>query len=143
MEIREISGIVISVKSDSVFKVCYLKFLTESKVETVKVSTSREESKFQNFFDPTYIITIEIVKTRKNWILKQVLSSRKIHPVTDYSKMLKLASMFKLVDKNLTESQETEILYWLVNQIKYEFKGNSEREFEDELQSRLDFSIAG
>jgi hypothetical protein len=141
METKELTGVIISVKSDTVFKVCYIKFLTESRVVTLKVTTSSEESRFQNYFDPTHIVTVEIVKTRKNWILKQILKAKKIHPISDYSKMLNLASKMHIVDKNLVDGQETDLLFWLVNQIKTEFKGKNEKEFEEELLSRLNFSL--
>ncbi len=117
METRNLKAIVVSCYTDDLINVTYLKILTEVAVESIKLPTALSNYRLQHLLRPNFILDIEVVKTRKNWILKGILHYQPFcHPKT-YQCYLKLAEVFLLVNKFCYEGQQVDLLSFLVNKL--------------------------
>lgn len=139
MEVREIKGIFVSVFSDDLMPFSYIRILTDSTVETVKLSARFSDSKFRHYFSPYNILSMEVVKTRKNWIVRDISVVECIMSNPSFDHILKHSQMLKLVSENVTEGQEISILDWFISQIKGAGAEISMDNFKKDLHQKLNF----
>jgi hypothetical protein len=118
MELREIKGIVLSVYSDELFKFTYIKFLTNTTLESIKIPTQIENFKLSHVLNPNFLLHIEIIKTRKNWILKNILEYTRICEPQKYIDYIKQSEIAKLTLANIHEEQEANILSFVTESVK-------------------------
>ncbi len=117
MEIRNLKAIVLNHYTDDLINVTYLKILTETTVESIKLPTVLSNYRLQHLLRPNFVLDIEVVKTRKNWILKSILHYQSFcHPKT-YQCYLKLAEVFSLINKFCYEGQQVDLLSFLINEL--------------------------
>ena len=139
IEIKTISGIVIDTFEDQVLGLCYAKILTNENLESVKLPTTLSNYKFAHLLQPHFLLELELVKTRKNWILRTIVSHKQIfHPQT-FQDFVNLSSISKLLRDNLRDQEQTHILSFVVD-----YLGNHElsfnlQEFENHLQRALGY----
>lgn len=93
--------------------ITYLKILTEQQVETIKLPRSIHEFKYRHQLKANSLLQLELIKTRKNWILVRIISSIDFLTPDSYRDYLNLAECLKLVSANLKENQQTDTLEWL------------------------------
>lgn len=117
MEQREIIGIPLKVINDEIFKVTYVRFLSQTSLETIKLPTNLQDYKFGHLISPNYLLHIEVIKTKKNWILKDVLASERIANPNAYQDFLKQSEVVKLLLEYMREDQEISILPFLQTQM--------------------------
>lgn len=139
MEIRQISGIFISHFDDSVLRLTYGKMLTFDTLESIKFPTLLENYKYKHFIRPNYLLNIEIIKTRKNWILKDIISHQEIYKPHQFSDFTDLCELIKLLKENIKEEQKTDALELTVGYLQ---KVNKIKipEFETLLSRSLGFA---
>ena len=113
MEQRIIKSLILKNYTDQVQKYTFLKVLTEETVEIVKLSTSLE-SKSKNIFSPSGVYTMELVKTRKNWIVKSILKSEKLCIPQNFIDFLLLAELIKLIEESLKVEESTTCLSFIL-----------------------------
>lgn len=138
MELREIKGIVLRTYSDELFKFTYIKFLTDSTLENIKIPTQIDNFKLNHVLNPNFLLEIEIIKTRKNWILKNILEYTRICDPKRYIDFIKQSEMAKLTLANIEEEQEVEILNFVIESIK-NIESLDLKEYEKKLLTRLGF----
>lgn len=138
MELREIKGIVLRTYSDELFKFTYIKFLTDSTLENIKIPTQIDNFKLNHVLSPNFLLEIEIVKTRKNWILKNILEYTRICDPKRYIDFIKQSEMAKLTLANIEEEQEVEILDFVIESIK-NIESLDLKDYEKKLLTRLGF----
>jgi len=142
MERREVNGLVLSVFSDSVLKVAYVRILTSTHIEVLKINGSLESSPYAHLLNPQYIINVEAIKTRKNWILKDVVSYERLVHVDTYHKVLKLTELVTILKEFVTDDQEVVILDWVKNVFcNPQLESVSTDGFKKELIMRLNFKV--
>jgi hypothetical protein len=139
MEIKQISGIFISHFNDTLMNLTYSKILTKDTLEAVRFPTLLENYKYRNLIQPNYIVTIELVKTRKNWIVRSVLSHKVIYQPDDFSQYLSLCEIIKTLSDNIREEQKTDALEFVVGYLS-KVKKIDLKEFDNLLQKVLGFS---
>jgi hypothetical protein len=142
MEIREIKGIFVSVYTDDLMPFSFIKILTHDTLETVKLSSRLRDSKFSHYFSPYNILSIEIIKTRKNWIVRDISIIEKIVENPSFNHILKHSQMLKLLSESITEGQEVDILDWFVAQIKEATSEIGVATFHTQLTQKLNFRLA-
>jgi hypothetical protein len=118
MELREIKGIVLRSYSDELFKFTYIKFLTDSTLENIKIPTQIENFKLNHVLNPNFLLHLEVVKTRKNWILKNILEYTRISDPKRYKDFIKQSELAKLTLANLQEEQEANILALVIESVQ-------------------------
>ncbi len=138
MEQREIWAIPLSIFTDEILPFSYIKILSDKKYESVKIGTKLESCKFRHLLNPNYLLKLELIKTRKNWIIKQVLEYKQACLPKTYHDFLKQTELIKLLQANITEDQEVVILSFILSQFASIARYN-QAEFEQELQKRLGF----
>jgi hypothetical protein len=142
MEIREISGLFVSVYTDDMMPYSYVRILTDSTLLTVKLPSRFRDSKFAHYCTPYNILTLEIIKTRKNWIVRDITVNRTIVEKPTFSHILKHSQMLKLLSQNITEGQNVDILEWFVAQIKGASSEIGMDDFQKQLDQKLNFKMA-
>lgn len=140
MEQREIWGLPLGYHNDSIFKVCYLRFLTERSFESIKITSRIEDYRFHHVIQPYILINAELVKTKKNWILKHINQTEQIAKPLSYKDFLLIEQYCTLTTKHIREGQETNILSWVIECIsKISATPLSPHEYEKELLIKLGF----
>jgi hypothetical protein len=138
MEFREIQGIVLKVYTDELFKFSYLKFLTDTTLESIKIPSTLENFKMNHILNPNYMMSIEIIKTRKNWILKNVLEYNRIsHPIK-YIDFIKQVELTKITLSHIQEDQDVEIFDFVKTSVE-QIHSLDLKEYEKKLLSLLGF----
>lgn len=141
MEIQQVQALVLDIYTDEVLNLCYLKVLTRKKYESLKLPTSWHKYKFNYLIRPNYLLDLEIIKTRKNWIIKDILGFEPFLEPKIYQDFLKLRQIQKILISYLYEGQEVEIFDWLKNFLfTTSFRKLNLLHFENELKQKLGFA---
>jgi hypothetical protein len=114
MEIKQLTGIFLDVYTDTVLNLSYGRFLTDSTLTSIKLPTQIDNYKYKHLIQPNQLLNIEVVKTKKNWILRHILHSKEIYKPKDYQDFLYFAESIKSIKNNLREEQTTSALPVLV-----------------------------
>ena len=138
MEIRQVKGIFVNIFTDTVLNLSYGKILTEKRVESLKFPSNIENYKYKHLIQPHYLLHIEIVKTKKNWIVKSVLGHEELYKPETYDDYVKLSEISKLLSKSVIDEENTNVLYFLVAYLKNVKHINVEA-FNKLLQTNLGF----
>jgi hypothetical protein len=138
MEIRQVKGIFVNVFTDSVLNLSYGKILTEKRVESLRFPSAVDNYKYKHLIQPHYLLHIEIVKTKKNWIVKSILGYEELYKPQTYDDFVKLSEICKILSKNIIDEQSTNILYFVVTFFK-NAKQLNVGDFDRLLQKNLGF----
>jgi hypothetical protein len=138
MEIRQVKGIIVSIFTDTVLNLSYCKILTEKRVESLRFPTSLDNYKHKHLIQPHYLLHLEIVKTKKNWIVKSVLGHEELYKPHTFDDYMKLSEVSKILSKNVIDEQSTNILYFMVAYFKNIIDINIS-DFDRLLQKNLGF----
>ncbi len=140
MEKRDLWCVPLKIYTDEVFNISYVKILGEGCFESIKIPTTLEKFKSRHILNPSHLLHVEMIKTRKNWILKNVLEHRQIMQLDTYPDFLKQAQLITVLLKHLYDDQETRLLPWLVEYFEGRAFGEVEIvKFESELMQQLGF----
>jgi hypothetical protein len=115
MEIQQITGTFVEIFTDSVLGISYGKFFTFDTVISIKLPTQIDSYKYRHLLQANFLLEIEIVKTKKNWIIKNILNSKIIYEPASYNEYLLFAECIKLVRQNIREGQMTASLLSLID----------------------------
>jgi len=141
MEIRTFWAIPLLTYSDSLLKLSYLKVLTKNKFETLKLPTNLANYRYQHLVSPNYLLNIEVIKTRKNWILKNILEVRTLSKPDTYSDFLKLTELTKILCESFQEDQEVDLLEFVTRYLlEVSLKEANLADFEKEVMIKLGFA---
>ncbi len=138
MEIKNIWFLPLKVYSDEVLRVSYLKILTRDKFETIKLPTSLENYKFSYNLTPQNLLFGELIKTRKNWILKNILETKNLVELENFEAYLKLSEMVKIILKYFQDDLEADILDNTISMLS-ENKHFDTTNFEEFLEKKMGF----
>lgn len=138
MEIRQVKGIFVNIFTDSVLNLSYGKILTEKKVESLRFPTALDNYKYKHLIQPHYLLHVEIIKTRKNWIVKSVLGHEELYKPETYDDYVKLSEISKILSDNVIDEQDTNILYFIITFFK-NAKVLNVSDFDKLLQKNLGF----
>jgi hypothetical protein len=140
MEVRNLWILPLTVYTDEVLRLSYLKYLTQSRFETLKLPIHFSEYRYQHLLNPGNLIMVELVRTKKNWILKNILQSKEIIKIHEYTDYLKFAHLSKTIMNYFQEESEVEIFDLIINLFTiYGIENLDEKKLEDELQLSLGF----
>jgi hypothetical protein len=139
MEIRQVHGLPLKIYTDTVAGFSYLTFLSNYKIEKIRLPKEFSQYKQNYLLSPNYILDLEIIKTKKNWVLKDVISSSQIINLQSWDDYLKHSEQTSILLEFLREEQEVDILIWLKNIWSQKLYKN-QLDFRKELESRLGFA---
>lgn len=140
MEIRNFWMIALDPWTDDMMKLSYIKILTSEKFETIKLPTSINLYKHSHLISPENILHVEVVKTKKNWVLKNILEYKKIaHPKT-YLEYTRLAYINKVLQNYFHENQDAQILDYVIKVLSSSKLNKIDiKLFENDISRRLGF----
>jgi hypothetical protein len=138
MQQREVWALPISLFTDELLPFCYIKILSFTHFESVKLGTKLESCKFKHLINPNYLLKLELVKTRKNWIVKQVLEYKKVCSPELYNDFLKQTHLIKLIQANVTEDEEVSILPFVLESLS-SISTFNEAQFELDIKKLLGY----
>ena len=137
-EIRRIKGVFINYYHDYVIGLTYGKILTDESLESVRFPSLLENYKHKHLVEPNCIVEIELVRTRKNWIVKEIITSRPIYSPCDFQDYLSMCEVIKLTRDNIIDEQRTDFLIYFVDYFK-DLKKIEVRRFDNLLQTQMGF----
>jgi hypothetical protein len=117
MQIRQISGLLLGIFDDEILRVSYAKILTNNKLESIRLPTNVANYKYKHLLQPNHKLELELIKTRKNWILKSILGFTEIYKPNCFDEYLKYCQVVTRIKENLIEEQETHTLQFLENHL--------------------------
>jgi hypothetical protein len=109
MQIRQIRGLPLKYYYDDLLHIGYLKFLSLQQVETLKLPTNPTNYKYTHLLAIHYVLNLEVVKTRKNWVLKSILDYHTLFKPTTYLGFVKESELVNLILSYTQEEQETDL----------------------------------
>lgn len=139
MEIRQVHGLPLKIYTDSMAGFSYLTFLSQHKIEKIRLPKEFSQFKQNYLLSSNYILDLEIIKTKKNWVLKDVLASKQIINLKSWDDYLKHSEQTSILLEFLREEQEVDILLWLKN-IWSEKLSKNQLDFRKELEIKLGFA---
>lgn len=107
MEFREDTVVPIRVWQDEIMGVSFIDVLGKDQLYAVKLPSTIEKYRFGHLINPEYLLDIELVKTRKNWVLKNVSIHQRLTTPTNYDEHIKLSEMIKTIAKLSYSEQES------------------------------------
>lgn len=115
MEFRTITGLLLETSVDEVWNITFAKVLTEDGLETLKIPSLLKNFKHGHTMKPNNLIQIEVIKSKKNWIIKDINRSFTwCHPVT-FSDFIKLTNLLGFLSKSIKIGEKTECLKFILN----------------------------
>ncbi len=118
MEHKNIQGILFSIYSDTLYKGDFGLVLTSTNVEKIKFPTSFKTFKESHLMQMNMLLELELIKTKKNWIVSRVSSSHVYYTPTDYQDFLAFTQCIVELKSNLRENQDTQVLVPLLDFFK-------------------------
>jgi hypothetical protein len=130
MEFREDIAIPLRVWQDELMGVSFIDVLGKEEIYSVKLPSTIEKYKLGHLINPMYLLDIELVKTRKNWVLKHVTVRKQLtHPHT-YEEHTKLAEMIKTIVKLSYTDQVSDLQQLVIKVLEEPLSSISLSDFE-------------
>ena len=140
MDLKLIKIVPISIYSDEILNFSYVKVLSEERFETIKLPLKISRYKFQHLLKPINILEVEIVKTRKNWILQNILCSESLFRFKNYVDYTKVPEIQKILLNYFQDGLETDLLNELKKLLdKNELSDINIKNFEEFVQKNMGF----
>ncbi len=118
MEKQNIQGIPLKIFSDKLMKVSYVSFLTNDTLLSAKLPTIINNYKLGHFIQPNYLLDIELIKTRKNWIVRGIHKYEKIAELKDYKDYTTHSKIINLIYKYIKEDQGVNIMNFIIKTLQ-------------------------
>jgi hypothetical protein len=99
MEFKEDSVIPLRVWQDEMMGVSFVDVLGTTDIYSIKIPSTIDKYKHGHLINPMYLLDIELVKTRKNWVLKNISVREQLAHPHSYEEHIKLAEMIKTLIK--------------------------------------------
>ncbi|MEM1311960.1 MAG: hypothetical protein AAGF07_00670 [Patescibacteria group bacterium] len=115
MEAKSIWILPLSVYTDEVLGFSYLKYLSSFHFDAIKLPVRISEYKYKHLLNSSNLILIDAIKTKKNWILKEIVETKTLVRMYKYSDYLKFAQLNKLILKYYQEGCDVELLDSIIN----------------------------
>lgn len=141
MEYLETRFLVLKKNKDKLMNVTFVTGISENQVISIKLPTNIENYKQGFLISPYYILELELVKTRKNWVLKNITNFTQIFDPKKYSDHEKISQIINILNKFVHEDQEINLIDFLQRYFKGHLLTSFDMtDFESELLERLGFS---
>jgi len=141
METRTIIGLPIWIFTDSIMKISFVNILTSTHIEVVKIAKHIDEYKHADLLKGVHIIEIDIIKTKKNWILKDIVQTQKLFQLQKYDDFMKHRDIMHMLKAYTTQEQEVTVLPFLIQKIAHHpLSSLNMKDFESELLGKLGFA---
>jgi len=141
MEKRTVVGLPLSIFTDSVMGLSFVKLLTNQQLEVIKIPKHIDQFNQNYLLKSVHLIEVELVKTRKNWILKEIIFFETLFNLQKYEDFLKHKEIISILLAYIKEDQMVEILPFLVSSfMKKQVEKIDFAKFEQELLVKLGFA---
>lgn len=139
MKTRNLTFLPLGNYTDELANLTYLRILSESHFETIKLPTAISKYKLQHLLQPHFLIQGEVICTRKNWILKEINSFDKVFEPVNFGDFEKIYKIQEIILRYLHDGQETDILSFLRQYFQHFGLNLNLVELENQLSMRLGF----
>jgi hypothetical protein len=113
-EIRYEEFLPLSVYQDKLASIFYVKILSPEKCYTIKIGRDTS-TQIPQIIHPFVISKVELIKTAKNWILKEVINQKRlIEPIT-FEEYDKLARAQIILNSLIKENQTTNLYHKILS----------------------------
>ena len=139
MKTRNLTFLSLGHYTDELSNLTYLRILSDTHFETIKLPTAISKYKLQHLIQPHFLLQAELICTRKNWILKEINSFDKVLEPATFADFEKIYKIQEVILRYLHDGQETDILEFLCQYFEHFGLGLSLVELENQLSIRLGF----
>ena len=108
-EYKSETGLYLSSYKDEVAGIYFVKFLTPYDCQNFKIPKTKPQL-INQLARPFGLVTVELVKTAKNWILQDIGNYKALYTGTTYQEYEDLSKALKILDDLLIQNQQTRIL---------------------------------
>lgn len=115
MESKILSGIPIKSYNDEILKITFINLITKDNCVKIKLPTSLENYRYSYLINPCNILTCDLVKTKKHWVLRQIINTKTLCQPKNFNEFLQVSEIGKKLKEKLWEGQEVEILELVEN----------------------------
>ena len=115
MEAKSIWILPLSAYTDEVLGFSYLKYLSSFHFDTIKLPVRLSNYRYQHLLNSSNLILIDAIKTKKNWILKEIIEVKNLVKIDQYSDYIKFAQLNKLILKYFQSGCDVEVLDTIIN----------------------------
>jgi hypothetical protein len=141
MESKILAGIPIKSYTDEILKITFIKLITQENCVEIKLPTNIENYKYSYLINPCNLLTCELIKTKKNWILKQIIETQTLCKPQNFAEFMQISEIQKKLKERLWEGQEIEILDFIKNFfLDKNWADLGVQNFERALDKRLGFA---
>jgi len=141
MESQILSGIPIKSYSDEILKVTFVNLITKDTCVKIKLPTNIENYRYGYLINPCNLLTCDLVKTKKHWVLRQIVSTKTLCEPKNFSQFMQISEIGKKLKEKLWEGQEVEILDFVENFfLNQNWHLAGVQNFEKNLDKRLGFA---
>jgi hypothetical protein len=117
-ESKQVKGYFLRVREDFILNSALGEILTDKTLLEVKLPAKLENYKYRSMLNFGNLLTFDLVKTRKHWIVTHIECYEKLdYSAWSYLKFEVLVQMNKLLLQNLHLDQECQILDWLRDEL--------------------------
>jgi hypothetical protein len=111
---KQVRGYLLKIREDFLHDSAFAEILTDQTYLEVKLPTKLENYKYKPFLHFGNLLTFDLVKTRKHWIVTHIEYYEKLNYTGwSYEKFEAIADLNKLLVLSLHLDQECQILDWL------------------------------
>ena len=125
---------------DEVYKCTFVRILTPNSYYSIKLPTIKANYKLGNMISPMYELEGEFIKTKKNWILRNIVRHEKLIKAEEYQTVMNMMHIIDTTTKFIKEGEEGLNIYdWLKSEIQSATKFD-QKQFESKLLQQLGFA---
>ncbi|MBC7406224.1 MAG: hypothetical protein H7230_02015 [Candidatus Parcubacteria bacterium] len=113
-EYKSETGIYLSSYKDELAGIYFVKFLTPYDCQHYKIPKNKPEL-ISQLARPFGLVTVELVKTAKNWIIQDIGQYQQLYQAVSYQEYEDMSKALKLLDDLVIQNQQTTILKKVIN----------------------------
>lgn len=140
MEQLETTVLCLRTSADKIMNATFVTVLGPESLFSIKLPTNLEKYRFANQISPLYLLDVELIKTKKNWILKNINRFETLATISNYAQITALSEIVKTILRYVREDQETDILPFVTRYISENIMQFDGADFEALLLEQLGFS---
>ena len=125
MEFRTITALILETSLDNIWNITFIKVLTEDGVETLKIPSLIKDFKYGHLMVPNNLIQVEVVKSKKNWIVREINRSYTWCKLEAFSDYIKITKIIEFISKSIKVGETSNGLKFIVDY----FSKNSLKDF--------------
>jgi hypothetical protein len=139
-EYKETTILCLRTSADKIMNTTFVTVLGPDSLFSIKLPTNLDKYRYANQISPLYLLDVELVKTKTNWVLKGIVRFELLAEPRDYAAVMAVSQIVKTLLQYVREDQETDVLAFVAGYIRTGLDVFDGVEFEARLLEKLGFA---